>query len=96
MIKVLEESIQKLVRNRNKGEFEISSSCINEVRKMLFNNIDLFKKYKMAYEVEIYNNLRLLNNESEVLIKIIEDNDNEIINEKIFKHMVSEIADKNL
>lgn len=96
MIKVLEASIQKLVRNRNKGEFEIPSSCTHEARKMLFDNIDLFKKYKMAYEVEIYNNLRLLNNEAGALIKIIEDNDNEIINEKIFRHILSEITDKNL
>lgn len=94
MIKVLEESIQRQIISRNKGEFKIQSSYTHEANRMLFNNIDLFKKYKMAYEVEKESSL--LNKEGKSLIKIIEDHDNEIINEKIFKHMVSEIADKNL
>ena len=94
MIKVLEESIQRQIISRNKGEFKIPSSYTHEANRMLFNNIDLFKKYKMAYEVEKESSL--LNKVGKSLIKIIEDHDNEIINEKIFKHMVSEIADKNL
>lgn len=94
MIKVLEESIQRQIISRNKGEFKIPSIYTHEANRMLFNNIDLFKKYKMAYEVEKESNL--LSKEGKSLIKIIEDHDNKIINEKIFKHMVSEIADKNL
>lgn len=94
MIKALEESIQKQIRSRKKGEFKIPVSYTHEVNQMLFDNIDLFKEYKMAYEVE--KESTLLSKERKSLIRIIEDNDNEIINEKIFKHMVSEIADKNL
>lgn len=94
MIKALEESIQKQIRSRNTGEFKIPASYTHEVNQMLFNNIDLFKEYKMSYEVK--KEVTLLSKEGKSLIRIIEDNDNEIINEKIFKHMVSEIADKNL
>ncbi|MEN8078211.1 hypothetical protein ABFP60_14690 [Clostridioides difficile] len=94
MIKVLEESIKRLIISRDKGEFKIPSSYTHEANQMLFNNIDLFEKYKMAYEVEKESSLS--SKEGKNLIRIIEDNDNEIINEMIFNHMVSEIADKNL